>query len=338
MIDSNVRLNRIKFIILMNYPQYDSQNLSYFCENENPVALTEEQEKIRDEVLPMIKILFQMKDIDILRIYITEVEKNYTEEQKKRKLDMLFVYNYWASATYWTLHEASLLSLDCDPRQFPETSLSLIESSDPFANQYQDRLDLIQRGQHWGQISLQNKPSFFLAWAGRMGIHYPPGLELAVLSLGEQILDWKVAYDRVFKAYNELHESLEAWKTGYDQLSETHIKTVEEAKKQASDRENTIEALLDIIQEIDSPSQELQDSERSYASPYMDLMRQAIVENQLSEDEQSKKEVLKQWFLDNAPEGMTISGNKADMMATLIRLPESEVGGSKPARKKKRAS
>ncbi len=66
-----------------------------------------------------------------------------------------------------------------------------------------------------------------------------------------------------------------------------------------------------------------------YTTPYLDLMQEAIASFGLSEACQEKKESLFEWFRSQEVEGEQVSINLADAMATLIRLPWAQRGGSK---------
>lgn len=67
----------------------------------------------------------------------------------------------------------------------------------------------------------------------------------------------------------------------------------------------------------------------AYTTPYLELMRAAIAQFGISRTNQEKKEMLADWFLRQEIDGEPVSGNLADAMATLIRLPSSQRGGSK---------
>ncbi len=66
-----------------------------------------------------------------------------------------------------------------------------------------------------------------------------------------------------------------------------------------------------------------------YTTPYLDLMQEAIASFGLSEACQEKKESLFEWFRSQEVDGELVSGNLCDAMATLIRLPWAQRGGSK---------
>ena len=67
----------------------------------------------------------------------------------------------------------------------------------------------------------------------------------------------------------------------------------------------------------------------SYTTPYLELMQEAIVHFGLTDNYQSKKENLSDWFFGKRIDGEPISRNIANSMATLIRLPTAQRGGAK---------
>lgn len=69
--------------------------------------------------------------------------------------------------------------------------------------------------------------------------------------------------------------------------------------------------------------------QNEYQSPYIELMQRLIKENNITSDNQPKQEILKQWFLDNAPAELLVTPTKASNTATLCRLPKSAKGGNK---------
>jgi hypothetical protein len=66
-----------------------------------------------------------------------------------------------------------------------------------------------------------------------------------------------------------------------------------------------------------------------YTTPYLELMQSAIAHFGISPGNQSKKECLMDWFLEQQIEGEPVSNKLADAMATLIRLPSAQRGGAK---------
>ncbi len=67
----------------------------------------------------------------------------------------------------------------------------------------------------------------------------------------------------------------------------------------------------------------------SYKSPYQKFMERVIIEVGINENNQPKKTNIIDWIMKNAPRELAISQNKAQMMATFIRNPETEKGGNK---------
>lgn len=66
-----------------------------------------------------------------------------------------------------------------------------------------------------------------------------------------------------------------------------------------------------------------------YTTPYLELIKAAIAEFQITENDQSKKECLVDWFKEQQVEGEPVSDNLAKAMATIMRLPASQRGGGK---------
>lgn len=80
---------------------------------------------------------------------------------------------------------------------------------------------------------------------------------------------------------------------------------------------------------IPKPVRRTSANPRSYTTPYIELINRAIIENSLTDIEQSKKEVLVDWFKAQDIEGEPLSDNIAKALATIVRLPSSQRGGGK---------
>jgi len=70
--------------------------------------------------------------------------------------------------------------------------------------------------------------------------------------------------------------------------------------------------------------------EPTYTTPYLELMKQAIIKHGITAENQPKKDFLYEKFREEKIDGKQISKNIADAMATLIRLPESQGGAARP--------
>jgi hypothetical protein len=66
-----------------------------------------------------------------------------------------------------------------------------------------------------------------------------------------------------------------------------------------------------------------------YTTPYLDLMRRAIVELRISARSQPKKEIVVAWFREQTIDHQPLSENFARHLATFVRLPESQRGGNR---------
>jgi len=80
---------------------------------------------------------------------------------------------------------------------------------------------------------------------------------------------------------------------------------------------------------LGEPFQKSNSQAENYTTPYLELIKAAIAEFQITESEQSKKECLVDWFKEQQVEGEPVSDNLAKAMATIMRLPASQRGGGK---------
>ena len=80
---------------------------------------------------------------------------------------------------------------------------------------------------------------------------------------------------------------------------------------------------------LGEPVHESNPQTKNYTTPYLELIKAAIAEFQITESEQSKKECLVDWFKEQQVEGEPVSDNLAKAMATIMRLPASQRGGGK---------
>jgi hypothetical protein len=70
-------------------------------------------------------------------------------------------------------------------------------------------------------------------------------------------------------------------------------------------------------------------SARRYTTPYLDLMRRAIMELPISASSQPKKETVVAWFREQIIDHRPVSDNFARYLATFVRLPEAQRGGNR---------
>jgi hypothetical protein len=67
----------------------------------------------------------------------------------------------------------------------------------------------------------------------------------------------------------------------------------------------------------------------TYTTPFLELMLAAIADLNISKTNQLKKEEIVTWFLNQKIDGVKVSKNMAESMASFIRLSESRLGGNK---------
>jgi hypothetical protein len=121
--------------------------------------------------------------------------------------------DHWSKISYWTVDEAVALSLNKDPRVVTWERIEEYKVRSGFVFQFLERRELIGRAIEAEQLLDRNTPAFFLAWAARTRFYMPDSLIDAVLSLGNQIADWKSEYDQLatyIEAQNESRERSEA--------------------------------------------------------------------------------------------------------------------------------
>ncbi len=111
---------------------------------------------------------------------------------------------YWAKAAYWNLEEATALSFGKEPGVVNSKSIEPLVGIYSFAADYARVRDLVERAKVMGQIDDPVIPRDFIAWAKRSGINYPPDLEAELVAQGQQIGDWKTAYDELKAQFDEL--------------------------------------------------------------------------------------------------------------------------------------
>lgn len=105
-------------------------------------------------------------------------------------------YDYWSKASYWTLDEAVFLARGRRPEFCNLEDLRMHRSVSAFAGEFAKLRELAKRAVTMGQLYDPVTPTFFLAWARRMGLPVAPELISAVEARGEQIGDWKSIADR----------------------------------------------------------------------------------------------------------------------------------------------
>jgi hypothetical protein len=104
---------------------------------------------------------------------------------------------HWAKAAHWTLDEAVALCFGKEPTIVSWNKVQKYTEISRFAGQYAKLRELTMRAKEWEQLYDPVLPGFFLAWAKRYDVGYPPELEEQVVARGGDIADWKSLYDEL---------------------------------------------------------------------------------------------------------------------------------------------
>jgi hypothetical protein len=134
-------------------------------------------------------------------------------------------FSHWGKLSYWTLDEAIALSFGRAPESVNWKTIEGYTRVSPFAFGYQRRRELALRAKALSELYDPVRPGFFIAWAHRLEWGFPTDLEAIVVARGQQIGDWKTAYEREREAHAKTMEWAKA------QLDET----LEFAKRKQSD-------------------------------------------------------------------------------------------------------
>lgn len=156
--------------------------------------------------------LRDMPPDELTALYNAERAKQCEEERAKadqeecgRFFNQPFAmadFNHWSKAAYWSLDEATALSFGKAPELVKWDLVKGFTQISPFAMQYARLRDLILRAQGVKQLYDPALPGFYIAWAKRNEISFPPDLEAAAVARGVQVADWKSNYDDLKTKYD----------------------------------------------------------------------------------------------------------------------------------------
>jgi hypothetical protein len=140
------------------------------------------------------------------------VQEQQEERVKAEQRERQMFYNlpsarvdadHWSKAAYWTLDEATALSFGRAPEIVKWEVVKAYTRVSPFAQKYERLRDLILRARGAQQLYEAVLPGFYIAWAKRNKIDFPPELEAAVVARGVQVADWKSSYDDLKTKYDD---------------------------------------------------------------------------------------------------------------------------------------
>jgi hypothetical protein len=179
-------------------------------------------------------------------LYRAELTKQQDEESAKAELAEAQRFfnqaravadkNHWSRAAFWSLDEATALSLGREPKLVKWENVQEYTQASPFAHKYERLRDLILRAQQARQLTDPTPPGFYIAWARRNDVDFPADLEAAVVARGRQIGDWKSKYDELSSVYDALLSQL-------DKLLQ-QVQIDQEIKRNLQERTAQLEATL----------------------------------------------------------------------------------------------
>lgn len=164
-------------------------------------------------------------------------------------------FTHWAKAAYWTLEEAIALAFGRSPEVVNWKKLESYRNVSPFVAEYAKVRDFAIRAKNWNQLYDPVYPSIYLAWAKRNDIGYPEGLGELVVKYGQNIGDWKTAYDN-------LKENFDAQKAQYDALVDGTKKDSAKVGQKVAALVEERDALLGQIADLKAPGKPLNPKER----------------------------------------------------------------------------
>ncbi len=206
--------------------------------------------------------LFGLQSEELQALVDIETQ-NFNEEERTEaeRQDQKWFFNqphatadfaHWSKAAHWTLDEAVALSFGKAPEVVNWEKVQPYLNVSAFAVQYGRVRDLALRAVRWEQLFDPVLPGFFVAWAKRIDLPFPPDLEAALLARGVQVADWKSLYD-------DLERQLKASRKSEKDLTEamgSALKVIDELKfrydKVMVANEEMAEALRETIEARDA--------------------------------------------------------------------------------------
>ena len=184
------------------------------------VSHGDKQPTVREAMGAYKAKLEAMNSDEINAIFETECAKEEAErlkgqrelQEKVEKQEQARFFNrsgaradtdHWSKAAYWSLDEATALSFGRAPEVVKWENVKNLAGISAFASQYMRLRDLLLRAKGAEQLFEPIAPGFYIAWAKRNEISFPPDLEAAVVARGQQIADWRSCYDDLKEKFDE---------------------------------------------------------------------------------------------------------------------------------------
>jgi uncharacterized protein YihD (DUF1040 family) len=142
--------------------------------------------QLRSGYLTELEALTNDQLLSTLGLTLAELEKARPSHQPGTQAD----FEHFGRCAYLTVAEAVALSLGKDPRVVNWEMVQPYLGTSPFAQDFADRLDLVERAVRWGELSQAFPPLTFLTWAHRIKIEVPEEFVRCTFVRGEPIRYW----------------------------------------------------------------------------------------------------------------------------------------------------
>ena len=288
--------NLLEFLLSRKFPGYRAR--------QSPPGLSQYRS---GEVEAYLKQLKALPDDELKKQYAEEMQKKREELEAKQALEeqsrffngpnSRADFTHWAKATYWRLEEAVALSFGKSPEVVNWKKLEQYKDVSPFAAKYGKIRDLATRAKHGKQLYDPVYPGIFLAWAKRNDIGYPEELEELVTRYGQNIGDWKTAYDN-------LKEVFDALKAQFDELMDKTERISAERDERTSALVEERDALLNRVAELSASGKPLNPKERESV---LKLIIGMAIKGYSYDPNMSRSPTTKEIADDLAKTGLTIS-------------------------------
>lgn len=246
--------NLLEFLLRRKYPAYRTR--------QSPPGLSQ---YLSGEVKAYLEQLKALPDEELKKQYAEEMQKEREELEAKRAAEEQSRFfngphshadfTHWAKATYWTIEEAIALSFGKSPGVVNWKKLEQYKHVSPFVAEYAKIRDLATRAKHWKQLYDPVYPGIFLAWAKRNDISYPEELEELVTKYGQNIGDWKTAYDNLKEAFDTL-------KAQRDELMDETKQILAKRDEKTASLVEERDSLLNQVTELSASGKPLNPKER----------------------------------------------------------------------------
>jgi BMFP domain-containing protein YqiC len=142
--------------------------------------------QLRSGYVAELEALTNEQLLSAFGLTLTELEKARPFHQPGTEAD----FEHFGRCAYLTVAEAVTLSLGKDPRVVNWEMVQPYLGISPFAQDFADRLDLVERSVRWGELSQAFPPLTFLTWAHRFKIEVPQEFVRCTFVRGEPIRYW----------------------------------------------------------------------------------------------------------------------------------------------------